>query len=59
MATPPKVDSEGLRQAAKEGHARVSSVVNVHLDDEAEREHWAVLEAMHGFDNRALGYPVV
>ena len=25
----PKVDSEGLRLAAKEGHARVSSVVNV------------------------------
>jgi hypothetical protein len=29
MAKLPKVDSEGLRQAAKAGHARVSSVVNI------------------------------
>jgi heme oxygenase len=50
----PKIDSEGLRQAAKEGHARVSSVVNVSMDDDAEREHWAVLEAIYGFDNRDL-----
>ena len=28
----PKVDSDGLRMAAEEGHARVSSVVNVKSD---------------------------
>ena len=54
MAKLPRVDSEGLRLAGKEGHARVSSVVNVCHDDgvEIEREHWAILEAMHGSDNR-------
>lgn len=38
MAKLPRIDSEGLRLAAKEGHRRVSSVSRISLSVKAKRK---------------------